>query len=246
MANTRNLRLLTATALAGALMFAAMPADAYRVAPLVVEVEPTGTKAQSVVRVENTNEFPITIEPKVYLRSYAPDGSEKQTPADDDFLLFPPQSVIQPGQTQAIRMQYAGDKQITETKPYIIVIEQLPVGLPGQDKSGVRVVVNFGVAVNVSPAGATSALAVAASDAGADRTIRVTFSNKGNKFASAAEAPWTITNPDGTSIRIEPDTIRQSVQNGTFIPANSEKREVILLAPEGFTPQRGLSVKLVK
>jgi len=242
----RTLRLLTAAALAAAMTFAALPAGAYRVAPLVVEMEPSGPQAQSVVRVENTNEFAITVEPRAYLRSYAPDGTETQTPADDDFLLFPPQSVIQPGQTQAFRMQYAGNPQIAETKPYLVVIEQLPIGLPGQDQSGVRVVVNFGVSVNVSPAGATAALAIAGADAGEDRTIRVNFTNSGNKFASAADFPWSVTNPDGTSIRIEPDTIRQSVQNGTLVPANSAGREVLLVAPEGFTPQRGLSVQLVR
>ena len=67
-------------------------------------------------------------------------------------MIFPPQALIEPGQTQTFRLQYVGDPALAKSKHYYITVAQLPVKLP-EGQSAIQILYNFQVLVSVAPAG---------------------------------------------------------------------------------------------
>jgi len=148
-----------------ALAIAALPANAVTamtVQPVVIDLETAGRGMSQVVTVENTFATPLPVELTVQQLELTDDGV-KQTGVDPgDLLVFPPQALIQPGQTQAFRVQYVGDPDLAESKHFYITVAQLPVKLP-EGQSAIQILYNFQVLVSVGPNGMKSELAVTGS-----------------------------------------------------------------------------------
>jgi len=159
-------------------------AEAYQVSPMIYDMTPTGRGASAVIRVNNTNAAPITVEIVAEKRLFDAAGKESREPADKDFVLFPPQSVIQPGATQAVRVQYVGPQQLDKSVTYTITVRQVPVQLPNDGKSGVQFVFNFSTVANIVPDGAKAN--VEASLAPDGKKLKLTLHNTGNKYANLA------------------------------------------------------------
>jgi fimbrial chaperone protein len=133
---------------AAALASASASAQSIGVEPLFLEVAPNESSA---LRVRNSSPGPVTVEIEVEERMVDENGVQTRKPADDDFLLFPPQAVVQPSSLQVFRMQpIAADP--TRSKSYFVTVRQVPVKLPNEE-SGVRlrVVFAFDSAVHVVP-----------------------------------------------------------------------------------------------
>ena len=143
---------LIASVAAVAVACAPLAAEAARVSPMIVELEPAGNA--SVARVELTNDAArdIPFEVRVMRGDISEDGELTLTPADDDFLVFPPQSIVQARSQQVFRLQYVGDPQLDKSAIYYMSIQQVPVKVE-PEQSQVQVVVNYNVLVNVVPRG---------------------------------------------------------------------------------------------
>ncbi|MGB5865220.1 MAG: fimbria/pilus periplasmic chaperone, partial [Sulfitobacter sp.] len=102
-------KVLFLTTLALPLQAISPAAHAQRVEPMRFELEPSGNGTQTTLQVTNTRSFPITIEAVPSVLTIDENGDETLTPADDDFLIFPPQVVIAAGKTQSIRVRYIGE-----------------------------------------------------------------------------------------------------------------------------------------
>ena len=160
-------------------------AHAYQVSPRIYDMTPTGKGASTVIRGNNTNKSPITVELQAEKRLFDANGKESREAADKDFVLFPPQAVIAAGATQAVRVQYVGPTALTKSETYTITVKQVPVKLPNDGKSGVQFVFNFSTVANIVPAGAKPSVEVASVEPGA-KTLKVTLKNAGNKYANLA------------------------------------------------------------
>jgi fimbrial chaperone protein len=127
-------------------------AQSIGVEPLFLEVRPNQSSA---LRVRNASAIPVTVEIEVVERTVDPNGVQTRTPADDDFLLFPPQAVVQPSSTQVFRMQPLGT-DANQSKSYFVTVRQVPVKLPDIEGGGARlnVVFAFDAAVHVVPGSA--------------------------------------------------------------------------------------------
>ncbi|WLT38255.1 hypothetical protein NON20_22650 [Synechocystis sp. B12] len=55
------------------------------------------------------------------------DGTEELPPAEEDFIVFPPQIILMPNQLQAVRVVWVGDSAPSKELPYRIIAEQVPV-----------------------------------------------------------------------------------------------------------------------
>lgn len=122
------------------------------VEPLFMEVSPGQSAA---LRVRNSSDELSTVELLVYERIVDENGVQSRVPADDDFILFPPQGVLQPQSVQVFRLQpIAAD--LSESKSYFISVRQVPVELEELPDGGIQlqVVFAFDAAVHVTPRGA--------------------------------------------------------------------------------------------
>jgi len=102
---------------------------AYDLKPLVVELTPSGSGSSGSMTITNTHEVPIAIEISVHKRQQQDDGSDELSPELDDVIINPPQMVMQPGTSQAVRIQWVGDQNPDRELSYRIVTEQLPIRL---------------------------------------------------------------------------------------------------------------------
>lgn len=145
-------------------MFAAVflplqAADAMTVQPVVIDLGTSGRAMAQVITVENTFATPLPVELTVHQLTLTDTGVTQNKEESDDLLVFPPQALIPPGQTQTFRVQYVGDPDLAKSKHYYVTVAQLPVKLP-QGQSAIQILYNFQVLVSVSPAGAKPDISV--------------------------------------------------------------------------------------
>lgn len=213
------------------LLVIAGPASAFRVLPMTYDLAPIGSGATQVLRVENLGDRPLTVELFAERRDILEDGSERRTPADEDFVIFPPQSIIQPAETRAFRVQYLGEPRLERSVTYAITVAQLPIELDGAAETGVQVVFAFSTMANVVPAGSRAALEVREVRAEGDAAL-VLVENTGTRYGRVTEGAWTFTNAGGAEATVAGEALREAVEIGLVQPGT--RRLVRLPLPPGF------------
>lgn len=213
-------------------MLAPAAAHAHRVYPMTYELAPTGSAASTVLRVENTTDRPITLEMKVERRAWDEAGNETRTAADDDFIILPPQMIVEPGKTQAVRVQYAGPPLADDTAMYVVGVNQVPVQDPNAE-TGVQFVINFGTAAYVVPAGAKTLLnVVSVEPASEPGMMKVTLENAGARHAPLGNTTFTFTNGAGQRMVLTGDPLREALV-ASVVPSHG-RRVYMIKASEGF------------
>ncbi len=119
---------------------------AFRVDPMKMTFKKVGDR--KTLRIENKLKEPITIEVEIYEGRTLSKDAKKNKRADNKFIIFPPQAVIQPGKAQVAQVSYVGEP--VKDKNYIILVKQVPVDLPKKEGGQVQVVFNFGVLTTIS------------------------------------------------------------------------------------------------
>jgi fimbrial chaperone protein len=213
-------------------------AHAYQVAPMIYDMKPSGKAASAVIRVNNTNASPITIEVVSERRLFDEKGTESRQPADKDFILFPPQGVVQPGATQAVRVQYVGPQQLDKSVTYTITVKQVPVKLPNDGKSGVQFVFNFSTVANVVPDGAKAQVEIVSLTA-EGKKLKLTLRNAGNKYANLALSNVALTGA-GFNMTIKDEDWRKALGTSWILPGGTR---VVELPKPDKAPAEGLSAK---
>jgi len=209
---------------------------AQRVQPMVFELEPVGSKSSTSLRIENTRQVPITVEFVANKMTMDELGNETLLPADEDFIIYPPQALIQPGKTQIARVRYIGEPLISMSQAYRISVKQLPVNLNKTGVTGVAMLLNFNTLVNIVPSNVQPELSVSKIEVAPDSKWFVTIKNQGNRFARLSKTTWEIVNKsDQTNkVRLKPMQVGEITNKNLILP-NSEVRQLI---PEfvGFDP----------
>ncbi len=143
------------------LVFMSGPGTAWAmtVQPVMINLTTTGRGMSQVVTVENTFATTLPVELRVQELKVTENGVELTGVDPGDLLVFPPQALIEPGQTQSFRVQYVGDPDLAASKHYYITVAQLPVKLP-EGQSAIQILYNFQVLVSVGPAGVKPSLSV--------------------------------------------------------------------------------------
>ena len=139
--------------------------SAMTVQPVVIDLQTAGRDMSKIITVENTFATPLPVELTIQELKLTEDGVSLTGKDPGDLLVFPPQALFQPGQTQSFRVQYVGDPALAESKHYYITVAQLPVKLP-EGKSAIQILYNFQVLISVGPGGAKPSLAVTGAQVG--------------------------------------------------------------------------------
>jgi P pilus assembly chaperone PapD len=212
-------------------------AEAMSVQPVVLEIHASGTGNTAAIAVINDGAAPLPVEIKISRIELDESGEIARKPADDDFLVFPPQAMVPPGATQSFRVQWAGDPQIKQSQSYVLSTNQVPVKMPA-GKSGVQVVFNFATIVNVAPAAGQSAINVVSAALGKDDKGKprpaLTVKNPGNIHAKLTDA--TINLSGGSwSQTLRPEQLRQSMGVGLIQPGKTRRFLLPVDLPAGVT-----------
>jgi len=199
---------------------------------MTYELTPSGRGATQDVRVENTDATPLPVELHVERRHIGLNGEDLREPADDDFVIFPPQGIVPPNGFQNFRVQYIGDPAITETALYVVTVAQLPVDTSATDASGVKFLFNLGTSVAVSPPGTTANVVTKSVEPSATAgMLKVTVVNEGKRFARLHTGAWTFSS-QGRTETLEGEPLRGAVAQPLIEPGATRILE--LPVGEGF------------
>jgi P pilus assembly chaperone PapD len=164
------------------------PALAMTVQPVVIDMTPSGRQMSTTVSVQNTFTTPLPVELTVQELTFDESGAKGTGKDPGDLLIFPPQALIPPGETQAFRIQWVGDPELARSKHFYVTVAQLPVKLP-EGQSAIQILYNFQVLVNVAAADPHPELSVAKAEIVATPAEAAT-KDKPGKPAGFAPAVW--------------------------------------------------------
>ncbi len=130
---TTTLKWISRTMLGMMSLLATSPAwadPAYRLTPARVDFTPSGEGATQSFQVISTGDAPVAVELHMTGREVSVDGIETQPDAENDFLVYPSQLLLQPGEAQTVRVTWLGDPSPDHELAYRIISEQLPIDMP--------------------------------------------------------------------------------------------------------------------
>lgn len=153
----------TLSALTALSLFAAAPAKAMTVQPVVIDLTTAGRSMSDVIIVENTFAHPLAVEITVQALELTEDAVRATGEDTGELAVFPPQALIAPGERQNFRVQFVGDPKLAASKHFFVTVAQLPVQ-EASGQSNIQLLYNFQVLVSVAPAGAQPEITIAAAD----------------------------------------------------------------------------------
>ncbi|MFK0298669.1 hypothetical protein ACIQTU_05535 [Brevundimonas sp. NPDC090276] len=216
-----------AALVAGLLVITA--AWAMRVSPMVSELTTSGAGSAARIEVGNVGTAALPFETRITRMDIDADGNIVETPADEDFLVFPPQGLVPVSGRQVVRVQWIGEPNIDVSRAYYLWVKQLPVATdPTVTESGgavaVQVLYTMKALIVVAPPGAEPKVEVVSvrpamvtppapeidpSLTGgapvvqppAEPGVEVVVSNSGKRYALMSGATWVI---EGTDVSGQP------------------------------------------
>lgn len=129
----------------------------FKLTPMVAKVEISGKEARTSFQLENDSDKSVPIQIIVTKRVVDLYGKEKYPPAGEDFLVYPTQVILSPGEKRTINVRYMAGLQGEHKveKAYRVIAEQLPLPLgEGEAKkaeAGINVLLRYIAALYVTP-----------------------------------------------------------------------------------------------
>ena len=194
-------------------------AYAHEVQPLRNFLNVGEGQRDGLINIRNTRDNALPIEMAVFRRVVEEDGTQTMVPADDDFLIFPPQMIIPQGASQGVRFQYLGSPTLTQSVAYVIEAQEVPVVPAGF--TGITTVYNVGSAVYVQPARPRAELAISNVSRDGD-VVRFEVRNIGNDYSFLTLNAMEL-NFGGQRFTLEAETVNEIIAN-PIIPPNSLRR----------------------
>ncbi len=146
-----------------------LQAAAYSVAPSLVTLRSAGSGSSGFLRLENRATKPAAIQLTIHEHRKDLDGKTiRGAEADDDFIIFPAQLVMTPGDEVSVQVRWIGVPALATERAYTIVTEEvaIPRKAAGQaDASAgvtidITVLMNYEVRIYVTPPDAKAKMVV--------------------------------------------------------------------------------------
>ncbi|ASC71339.1 hypothetical protein XM38_022910 [Halomicronema hongdechloris C2206] len=203
-----------------ALLFLAVasinPALAFQLKPISQVFAPIGEGATKSYEVVNDSDERIAVEVSVVERNMDIDGQESYEPADEDFLVYPPQMILEPQSVQTVRVTWLGDPDPSQELTYRLVAEQLPINLADPDAQvtrpvgSVQILLRYLGSLYVRPADVAPDVQVASVEAitgsEGEAQVAITLANQGTASARLRDLQVSLT-AQGTTLNLGPDQL---------------------------------------
>jgi len=194
---------------------------AHTFSPSLTYLTASGNSSSFLFTVTNPENRIIPLDITIYDVSKDLDGKPIEgSEIIDDFLIYPAQLLLQPGETTSVLVRWIGDPDILQERTFTLFSRELPLPLavdteaviPDGIFAKITVLRNYGVRVYVAPAAATSDIVIKSVDnvnkANGERKLVVTVFNQGKKHGKLMNAQLVVRSimPDGLA-----DTAKQTV-----------------------------------
>jgi fimbrial chaperone protein len=179
-------------------------AHAYSVTPSLVALRPTGSDSSAFLHLENRDGTARALEIVVREHHKDIDGQPLDgREVDDDFLVFPSQMVLLPGDEVGVQLRWIGEPRPAVERTFVVLTREVAIpektSAEAAPAEGIRIAVtvlmNYEVKVYVTPPGAkpdvvvesvTVRPATAGASAGRD-AIEIILANRGAAHAVLTE-----------------------------------------------------------
>jgi fimbrial chaperone protein len=226
----------------GVAMAAFMPgmAEAMSVRPVIVDLGVNARAMTSNLEVSNVFESALPVELTVREVTFPTEiGTEASYKPAEDIIIFPPQAIIQPGQSQNFRLQYIGDPAIEKSRHFVVTVAQLPVKLP-EGQSAIQILYNFQVLVSVGVPGQRSNIQVLKTELetnaeGVTQAV-MTIKNDTQTYGYLADSRLRLTQRDAAGRQVfqrtyTPQEVQQTVGYGLMGPGQTRKINIPVTLP---------------
>ncbi len=224
-----GLRHAIASAAISCALFFSAAASALSVEPIVIEMTPIGQRSTAAISVTNERARATTVEVSVNTLTVPTTGEPQLEPiAGDEFLVFPPQAIIGPGETQVFRVRWVGDPEVNVSQLYMFTTSELPIDL--ENPAGVetvQILYSINSLVIIQPMEGAPRLstadvrrAVRGEEPGVELTVRNDSNMHG--YLSMAHVDLVIDEPERWSMRLRRELMGEAIGLG-LIPALSER-----------------------
>lgn len=199
------------------------PSHALKIMPFKASMVPRASGAGQVFMIENNSAEPAAVQVSIMTWEIAPDGTETNRDAEDEFSVFPAQLVLAPHESRAVRVQWLSPEIPQAERAYRVIAEQIPIRLQNtpQAASAVRFMLRFRGALYVTPERAASDVAVQSVSASPDgKSLRVMLVNRGTAHTILRNPVLTV-NVAGGGAPVSLSGPALNVVNGENIHAGS-------------------------
>lgn len=194
----------------------ALPAQAFKLTPIEMEFSPSGRTATQTFLVENPNAAPEAIEIRMYSRDMTEAGEDILVEDLESFVVFPAQIILQPGQQQAVRVQWIGDPAPAQELAFRLIAEQLPIDLGEEQAEGgqMKLLVRYIASVYIVPDGARPNVVLQQAGPAADGSgLELLFANPGSAHALLTDLRLTVKDGSGQVVLGKDELASVSGQN---------------------------------
>jgi fimbrial chaperone protein len=210
--------------------------NALQMNPLSVVLKPSGGGAKQSFRITNDSNQPIAVQFSVTTRQQI-NNKEVRKPADKDFMIYPPQTIIPARTTQKVRIEWLGAGNIPKEQAYRIIAEQVHVSLDSKKRSGITMLMTLVNGLYVQPKGVKSNVQVKSVQRQGNK-LAVTLMNAGTKHQVLNYAKLFLKN-GGKALTLQGNAMKGIVGNNLL--AGATKRFYIPL-PIGYDNGRWAAV----
>jgi fimbrial chaperone protein len=170
-------------------LLGSVPTLAFKLLPISRTFTPSGAKATQSYEVINDTQERVAVIMSIGERQVSLVGQETLKPADDDFIVYPPQILLGPNQKQTVRITWIGDPNPAKELSYRLIAEQLPIELVEPETQSkhptgqIRVLMKYAGSLYIRPENAQADVVLdtveAIKDAQGTEQLVVTFHNQG-------------------------------------------------------------------
>ncbi len=205
-------------------------AHAFEIRPTVADIRLPADSSGVTLSIANTREALLPVTFRIVERRVAENGDEERLPADNQFVLFPPQMSVPAGQSRAIRLQYVGAAP-TQSRSFTLYAEEPAVGFP-EGETGIRTRLIIGASIHVFANTARAAPRIAAAT-DTPEGVRVTLENTGDRYAYIDELILRFADTEFSGVELG------AIAGRTLLPPGGRRSFVVpgvRGAPELSTP----------
>lgn len=214
------------------ILILALGACAFTLRPMSATLEPKGFGASKTFQLENESSNQVAFQVGIVTREMDVNGKENAEPVTNLFTLFPPQGVIDPGQSQSVRLVWKGPSALADEQCFRIVAEELPVSfapsVPG--RAQIRILLRYRGTVYVRPRKAKAELKVESLTKTSTNLWQLVVTNAGSAHCNLSNPSLTLIDAAGQKTEVTTNFL--AAINGENILPRHTRNFLIPMPPQ--------------
>ncbi|MHC5598257.1 MAG: fimbrial biogenesis chaperone [Nostoc sp.] len=192
---------------------------------------PSGSGATQSYQVVNDSNERLAVQVSIVQRQMDLAGKENYKPADEDFLVYPPQILLEPQKTQTVRVTWLGDPRPTKELAYRLIAEQLPINLEKPEANqtkptgAVKVVLRYLGSLYIRPVNVQPDVVLESAElqkgTNSANELAISFNNRGTARAILKKLKLHLTG-QGKTVDLQPEQLKE-INNAVILAGNKRR-----------------------